>query len=375
MALISIYLDKGLGDKMLSENIKAKIQEVLYADSCYPEKERKNEQKREQELLEWYEKYGEVNEVYNLYGMDCVDSLDNDEWLDRGLFRKQRHDVNAAFFPNGSKFPMDYTLIMRDKRMFESFAAMILKPDQYIPSIGTIIANSFYLSGNGYREGNFENFIGEGGNRQLVFKEVFGCSGEQVRIIEVVDGQILYKGQCYTPRVFFNTIAKVGSCWIIQEVFQQHSGMAQLNASSVNTIRIITYNTGERIVASNAVVRYGRPGSRVDNGCFFVGIDSSGTVGEYAFDYVNKKRLKCSSYKHVIPFFEEAFALSKKMHSYLPECFTIGWDVAIGANGPVFIEGNDGWDPFLTQTPLGNQQRKIWNKLLLERKQVYKINL
>ena len=94
---------------------------ILDAPTCFPEKVRKSREERKTDLISWYEKYNDVNEVYNLWGMDCVDADNLDEWLDRGLFRKQRHDINAFVYPNGSKFSMDYTVIMRDKRMFEGF--------------------------------------------------------------------------------------------------------------------------------------------------------------------------------------------------------------------------------------------------------------
>ena len=28
----------------------------------------------------------------------------------------------------------------------------------------------------------------------------------------------------------------------------------------------------------------------------------------------------------------------------LKDVHSIGWDIAIGANGPIFIEGNDNWE-------------------------------
>lgn len=77
---------------------KLKIENILDAPTCYPEKQRKSRKQRYTDLVYWYEKYNDVNEVYNLWGMDCADAAPIDEWLDRGLFRKQRHDVNAFFY-------------------------------------------------------------------------------------------------------------------------------------------------------------------------------------------------------------------------------------------------------------------------------------
>ena len=40
---------------------------------------------------------------------------------------------------------------------------------------------------------------------------------------------------------------------------------------------------------------------------------------------------------------ETAVAMAKYFHSLL-DLHSIGWDIAIGENGPIFIEGNDNWE-------------------------------
>ena len=32
------------------------------------------------------------------------------------------------------------------------------------------------------------------------------------------------------------------------------------------------------------------------------------------------------------------------LHTMLPDVYSVGWDVAIGKDGPIFIEGNDNWE-------------------------------
>ena len=134
----------------MEENIKRQIDLILDSPCLFLDKSRKSREQRECELVYWYEKYNEVNEVYNFYGMDCIDSAPIDEWLDRGLFRKQRHDINASFYPNGSKFPVDYTVIMRDKRMFEGFCESVLGyANKYSPSIGLVVEGTMFVKEQG----------------------------------------------------------------------------------------------------------------------------------------------------------------------------------------------------------------------------------
>ena len=166
---------------------------ILDAPTCYPEKERKSREQRKKDLLSWYNKYNDVNEVYNLWGMDCVDADNLDEWLDRGLFRKQRHDINAFVYPNGSKFPMDYTVIMRDKRMFEGFCEMVLGyGNSYSPSVAYIVEKQFMLkNGRITDHADFTKFISKYESQMLVFKQVFGCSGETVKVVKIEGNKLI----------------------------------------------------------------------------------------------------------------------------------------------------------------------------------------
>ena len=226
---------------MMDVTIKAQIDSILDAPTCYPERQRKSRAKRQEELIYWYEKYNEVCETYNFWGMDCTDSAPIDEWLDRGIFRKQRHDVNAFFYPNGSKFPIDYTVIMRDKRMFEGFAENVLGyGNKYSPSIGYIIEKQFYNKSNS----NFAELIKKYESEMLVFKQVFGCSGETVKVVKVNNGVIESGNKVYSPVEFLDSLSIPASNWIIQEFIKQHKVMEEINKTSVNTLRIVTFHTG-----------------------------------------------------------------------------------------------------------------------------------
>jgi len=356
-------------------NIEESIQSILDAPSCYPEKERKPLGRRREELLYWYEKYNDINVVYNLWGMDCADAAPIDEWLDRGLFRKQRHDVNAFFYPNGSKFPIDYTVIMRDKRMFEGFSEMVLGyGNQYSPSLGYIIEKRFYPAPRRMVM-DFSNLICGYEARKLVFKQVFGCSGETVKVVSITGGRVHCAGQIYSPTEFLEYLSlQNASNWIIQEFIAQHPKMSQLNASSVNTLRFITFHLGDSIeVFPVVMLRYGIPGALVDNANLGVGVTDKGVVMEDTFSLKEKKRFPCHAAGMQIPFFEDCVTLVKKMHCHIPEIFTVGWDVCVTPEGPHLIEGNDGWDVVLHQAFPGCRLRKTYDEMLSRRLSYYKV--
>jgi len=46
-----------------------------------------------------------------------------------------------------------------------------------------------------------------------------------------------------------------------------------------------------------------------------------------------------------LPFWDEAMTLARRATALFVPLRTIGWDVAITAEGPVLIEGNARWDP------------------------------
>lgn len=349
---------------------------ILDAPTCYPEKERKSREQRKADLIYWYEKYNDVNEVYNLWGMDCVDADNIDEWLDRGVFRKQRHDINAFVYPNGSKFPMDYTVIMRDKRMFEGFSEMVLGyGNHYSPSIAYIVEGQFMLkNGRVTDKADFSEFINKYDSQMLVFKQVFGCSGETVKVVKIEKGKILAGEDVFTANEFLSLLTSVkASSWIVQNYISQHQEMMKLNETSVNTLRFVTYHLGDSIyVYPIIMMRYGLPGALVDNSSLGVGVDINGKVMEYAFDLKKKERKPCHAAGMTIPYFNDAVELVKHLHSNIPEIFTIGWDVCITPDGPHVIEGNDGWDVVLHQAFEGCKMRAIWNEMVAKHKEYYK---
>lgn len=361
---------------MMEDTIKQQIESIVNSPTLYSELERKNEEQRRLDLMVWYEKYNEVNEVYNFYGMDCVDSGSLDEWLDRGLFRKQRHDINASFYPRGSKFPIDYTVIMRDKRMFEGFCESVLGyGNQYSPSIAFIIGSNMLqkTKWGGVKSVDFKEFVKRYLNCKLVFKESFGCSGESVLVVHIKENTIICQNKEYSFDDFFVYITSThATTWIVQEFIIQHSIMNKMNESSVNTMRIVTFNTGEEIFVAPVNMRFGYPDAVVDNSSRCVRLDAEGVVDDYAYDFVNKKRFECHGKGLRIPYYCEAIEFAKRMHTYIPEIFTVGWDICITPSGPHLIEGNDGWEPWLTQFPLGNKMRKMWDELVIKRKEYYK---
>ena len=167
------------------------------------------------------------------------------------------------------------------------------------------------------------------------------------------------------------------SDYIIQRVVHQHSQLAALNPSSVNTIRILTYRSGMEILVPYTVIRIGRQGWDIDNETavgISTRINKDGTLARYAFgapgnDYVEITDTGAILEGYQIPSYDEAIDTVKRLHLQLPYFNLIGWDISIDTEGdPVLIEWNV-W-PELSQSANGPAfgeyteriLKEIWNR-------------
>ena len=139
--------------------------------------------------------------------------------------------------------------------------------------------------------------------------------------------------------------------YIVQQKIVQHSEMAKLNSSSLNTLRIFTYRDIEREVHylhGKTFLRFGGKGSVMDNGSAGGGICKvydDGCVDDAVHRF---KKIDTSSLaldygilSMRVPSFSRAVEFVVSLHDRLPYFDYIGWDVAIDQRGnPVFIEHN-----------------------------------
>lgn len=151
-------------------------------------------------------------------------------------------------------------------------------------------------------------------------------------------------------KIIFNLINK--RCYILQESINQHPEMSKLNPSSINTIRLATFNNlGAQPELISAFLRIGRGGNIVDNvmaGGLFVGVDlKTGRLNDYAFTELEHGGVIYSHHpdtgvefrNFTIPYFHEVKKIALKAATLISSKL-VGWDIAITKNGPLLIEGN-----------------------------------
>ncbi len=136
----------------------------------------------------------------------------------------------------------------------------------------------------------------------------------------------------------------------VQLVMKQHHEMAKMNASSVNTIRIICIMLDGESVPLSSVVRIGNSGSRVDNfssggvGC---GVSPDGHLNSCGYTQKGERYdVHPNGFvfsEGYVPNFDKALNAVKQCHLRVPMFGVASWDIAIDESGdPVLIEYNVG---------------------------------
>jgi len=148
--------------------------------------------------------------------------------------------------------------------------------------------------------------------------------------------------------------------------------MVELYPHSVNTVRVITSLSEGQAKPFVAIVRMGTTLSAAgtDNwsvGGLVVAVDlETGRLGEFG---LSKPGVATRTERHPdtgvvfadfqVPYIAELVTEACRLHTFFHGFQTIGWDVAITAEGPTFIEGNDDWGLQSLQGPHCGLKKKF----------------
>lgn len=319
--------------------------ELYHHHSYFPEEHgmHKSSSRIFMEQIRQILKYGNPNAFYFPYGCDVKPLSECDEYVNYLYFRNRRESLN---FLN----KVNCTCILRDKILFNIFAN----------GIGVTTPETLFYTVNGQlfdfktkKPMGIEEFCKR--DQDLFCKLVDGECGSGVFRLRINQGNVFINDKPSTMEELENRF-KQGR-YLSQEVIRQHSSMSQLHPNSINSMRLITVRglKDQTIHVFPSILRIGTGESIVDNtsqGGLAVGIDlKTGRLKPFGF-YKPQFGLKVDIHpdskicfdQFVIPHFEDAVRQAVYFHSMLPGLHSVGWDIAIGANGPIFIEGNDNWE-------------------------------
>lgn len=291
-------------------------------------------------------KFGAPNTFFYLYGFDVKSRNERKEYIHYLPFRDRRDLLNNNTSPHSS------ATILRNKLYFDIIANSIGVTTPKI--IAYTLNGQLFIWSEGFKLGKVES-LSELPDQRLFCKELGGECGNGIFILEVRDGSFYIQERPISSAQLRDIITRTD--YIIQKIITQHPEMEKLHSSSVNTIRLITVRglKDKSIHVLPSILRVGVNGSVVDNtskGGFAVGFDlDSGRLNPYGLYKPEFGRLVYSHpnsgivlHDFYIPFIKEAKTMAVKFHSQLNDLHSIGWDIAIGNEGPIFIEGNDNWE-------------------------------
>lgn len=204
---------------------------------------------------------------------------------------------------------------------------------------------AFLLNDNSNKE-EFRLFFMEKGS--LFFKPLEGQCGQGAHIEQ-------YNQDLFSDKYDF--LVSEGKSWIVEELIKQDETTALFNTSSVNSVRVNTFNTNKGIEVYTCFLRVGRQGSVCDNGGLG-GIllqleDTSGVIVSDGYDekgnvFVSHPDSGIRFKGYQLPDWDKLIETAKTAHMVLNHHKFIGWDFAYTINKEwVLIEGN--WGAFISQ--------------------------
>ena len=312
----------------------------------YPYNQRKSNLEIYFDNLWWMMRYCEINHFYYLYGLDRKDGRNSDDYLALRTFRRLRDRANLVMEMGGRK--ANCTCLLRDKFIFGEYLKVLGFPT---PEIIALCDKQSIMWLDTQKTEPLESLT-QRGRIDVFIKELLGECADGVYSVRVENGKLCLNKRRVTIEELRKTIKD--KC-IIQERIYQHQKMNELYPHSVNTIRLVTVICGKEIIPLGAIIRMGVKGQCCDNlaaGGVSAPVDlETGRLGrEGLFRPAFGRRTThhpdtgVAFYNFQIPYFEEAVQMSKKLHGFFYGIHSIGWDIAITKDGPVFIEGNDNWE-------------------------------
>lgn len=340
--------------------------------SYYPECKHKSKKQILKDQLFFVWKYGKYEPFYFTYGFDRAE-MTRDRMTSEYLIPYDSFQAKINYLNNHNpNFMYTSRVITADKFYFNVFLEKFGIPT---PPVYCFIKDKKVL----YVDAQFEIDTQQDTIQQL--KQLFsrdmdafckpssGQLGNGIFALKIQDSKVYVDGKLSSIDKLIDVLLSAN--YLVQKRIYQHPKMNTLCDSTINSIRLQTVMTKDgEVVPFGAGLRMGRQGSSVDNwakGGVFVGIDmEKGKLMEIGF---LKPQYGTSVKEHPdthvvfkdfeIPFYKEAEKKAMELHKRLYRCHSVGWDIAITAEGPMFIEGNGLWEISLIQAAHGGLKKRI----------------
>lgn len=339
----------------MKKHINIFIKNIIYSEklTCYSEEQRKSKIKIFFDNLIWLLRFHQANEYYYILGFDRKNYK---QYKQKYINGRKCLKLIACKNNQINKNAKAYDVIVHDK-----FIA-----SQYMDSLGFPVPKTLALVNNNtilFPQSGEELPLGylltekEALFKDCICKPITDWAGRGIFHMEISNGNIIINNKKIEQNKFYDLFSS--SKYLIQERVIQHESMSNLNPHAVNTIRLVTCLDNETVTPFSAGVRIGVKGNLTDNwhmGGIIIRLNmGTGCLNGYGFtlpEYGGKKYakhpetgVKFDGFE--IPYCHQAIELATKLHKYFYCTHSIGWDLAITKEGPVFIEANQDWDPYV----------------------------
>ncbi len=204
-----------------------------------------------------------------------------------------------------------------------------------------------------------EAFLRGSATYPLFAKPCEGAASVGSALIEGQDGDVLRlgNGRCVDVAAFSHEIiTDYPEGFILQSAVKQHEAMSAMTGASVGTLRVVTVRDENGISPLYTVWKVPSPTAMSDNfwqsGSMVALIDDdtgrvrqcnigSGPAAQW-LDHHPVSGLAFEGYQ--IPHWDKVMDVACRAHGLFPEFGIVGWDIAVGQDGPIIIECND--NPF-----------------------------
>lgn len=264
-------------------------------------------------------------------------------------FRQRRTYVTVGYLDKVTPLiaNIKWSPYMSNKLNFHKNYGKYTKRDFYDPETGFEGFNAFLDS-----------------HKEFVFKPQIGQCGEGVTKMvtaEIDDREALYRRALESK-----------AC--VEELICQHPDWEILGPGSVHTIRVLTGAVKGKSRIMYAAARVGSGKSIADNfhlggKAVLVDIETGKLVGNAIDKKLNEREVSNTGIRfdgYPIPYWEEIKAMVLEAALVNDEIHLVGWDVAVGKDGPLIVEGNRSSSFDIIQVPPKKGQRTLLDGLISE---------
>ena len=194
---------------------------------------------------------------------------------------------------------------------------------------------------------------------EFVLKNALDSLGKGVSLVK--------RAEMGDEQKFFNACIHKG-VHVLEERIEQSRALSAFNASSVNTVRVITVKTKQGIVVPYCILRMGRKGAFIDNsgnGGVIACIDyPTGRISTDGYDekgnvYPAHPDSNTPFRGTQLPEWDKLQALSEEVAKKTKRINMVGWDFAHTPKGWVMVEGNDSPHIIAQQMILGGLKKTM----------------